>query len=143
MIPKVIIGRKEIADFPQLQLFDVDVKIDTGAFTSTIYCSSIRIEDNTLYCIFLCIDISAYTTQEHAFEHFSSKRIKSSNGMVQQRYQISTNIVLGGQVFELALTLSNRAQMRYPVLLGRKFLHTKYLVDVSKAYKLLKRMKKL
>ena len=37
MAKKKIVGRREKADFPKLGIIDIDVKIDTGAFTSSIY----------------------------------------------------------------------------------------------------------
>ena len=42
---KVIIGRIDRADFPKLGLSDIDIKIDTGAYTSSIHCNHIRAED--------------------------------------------------------------------------------------------------
>ena len=43
---KKILGRVDKIDFPKLNLFDIDVKIDTGAYTSAIHCSKI-IEENS------------------------------------------------------------------------------------------------
>ncbi|HBT08538.1 MAG TPA: peptidase, partial [Leeuwenhoekiella sp.] len=33
---KVVIGRTDRADFPALGIADIDIKIDTGAYTSSI-----------------------------------------------------------------------------------------------------------
>lgn len=49
---KKILGRIDIVDFPKLELYNIDVKIDTGAYTSAIHCSKIIEENNTLRCIF-------------------------------------------------------------------------------------------
>ncbi|MGK0448051.1 MAG: hypothetical protein ACJA2M_001834 [Polaribacter sp.] len=39
---KITIGRNDKADFPELSLSDIDVKIDSGAYTSSIHCSNIK-----------------------------------------------------------------------------------------------------
>ena len=49
---KRVIGRVDKIDFPKLGLFHIDVKIDTGAYTSTIHYSEIIEENNTLRCVF-------------------------------------------------------------------------------------------
>ncbi len=49
---KKILGRVDKVDFPELNLITVDVKIDTGAYTSAIHCSNIREKNNKLYLHF-------------------------------------------------------------------------------------------
>ena len=49
---KRIVGRVDKIDLPQLNLFDVAVNIDTGAYTSAIHCSEIIDEKNSLRCTF-------------------------------------------------------------------------------------------
>ena len=39
---KILIGRKDKADFPELSLNDIDIKIDSGAYTSSIHCTNIK-----------------------------------------------------------------------------------------------------
>ena len=39
---KTTIGRSDKADFPELSLLDIDLKIDSGAYTSSIHCSEIK-----------------------------------------------------------------------------------------------------
>ena len=46
---KKIIGRVDKIDFPKLGLYNIDVKIDTGAYTSAIHCSDIIIENNQIH----------------------------------------------------------------------------------------------
>lgn len=126
MSKKVIIGRVEQATFPILQLSDVTVKIDTGAYHSSIHCSSIREEDGQLYCQFGKKDHSLVV-----FQTYHIAMVKSSNGQTELRYKIVTPIQFGEKTHSIALTLTDRQEMRYPVLIGRKFLKKKYLVDVS------------
>jgi hypothetical protein len=124
---KILIGRMDVADFPELDLENIDVKIDTGAYTSSIHCKSIRLENNVLFCTFLGEDNSVV----HSFSDFRTIRVKSSNGIAQNRYEIKTKIKLFNKTYKISLSLSNRKEMRFPVLLGRKFLNPKFVVDPS------------
>lgn len=134
--PKLVVGRREKANFPELQLYHIDAKVDTGAYTSSIHCHDIREENNQLYCKFLDPVHPEYNEREFRFNSFSRKTVKSSNGQIENRYKITTKIVLGGRQYSISLTLADRAKMKYPVLLGRKFLSRKFIVDVSLKYQL-------
>ena len=50
---KIVIGRFEKADFPLLDLENISIKIDTGAYTSSIHCDNIVEKEDQLYCTFL------------------------------------------------------------------------------------------
>ena len=126
------IGRVDKADFPLLDLYDVDVKIDTGAYTSTIHCKNVTVEDNYLKCNFLDEDHPGYHEREIIFDEYDVKVVRSSNGASQARYRILTEIELFGKRYPIFLTLSDREEMRYPVLLGRKFLTKRFFVDINK-----------
>jgi len=126
------IGRIDKADFPVLNLFDIEVKIDTGAYTSSIHCKNVKVEDNYLKCNFLDEEHPSYHEREIIFDEYDVKVVKSSNGQAEARYRIKTEIVLFGKSHAIYLTLSDREEMRYPVLLGRNFLSKKYVVDINK-----------
>lgn len=126
------IGRIDKADFPLLGLQDVDVKIDTGAYTSTIHCKNVMVEDNYLKCNFLDEEHPDYHEKEIIFDNYDVKVVKSSNGQSQARYRILTEIILFGKTYPIFLTLSDRDDMKFPVLLGRKFLTKRFIVDINK-----------
>jgi hypothetical protein len=58
--------------------------------------------------------------------------VKSSNGQTQVRYRILTEILLYGKIYPIFLTLSDRKEMKFPVLIGRKFLTKRFLVDINR-----------
>ena len=58
--------------------------------------------------------------------------VRSSNGIIQKRYQVQSNIKLFGKTYKISLSLSDRQEMRFPVLIGRKFLTKKFIVDTEK-----------
>lgn len=128
---KKTIGRIDKADFPLLDLYEIAVKIDTGAYTSSIHCKNVVEENGILRCNFLDEEHPDYDGREIVFKTFETTQVKSSNGIVQTRYKIKTNIVLFGEEFEIFLTLSDREEMKFPVLLGRTFLSKTFIVDTS------------
>lgn len=129
-MPKKLIGRIDKADFPLLDLFDIDVKIDTGAYTSSIHCHKVVVEDDLLKCTFYDTGHPHYNGKEIIFKTYDLTKVKSSNGMVQERYKVKTSIVLFNKKYKINLTLSTRDDMKYPILIGRRFLNKKFVVDV-------------
>lgn len=126
------IGRIDKADFPILNLVDIEVKVDTGAYTSSIHCKNVKVEDNYLKCTFLDEEHAQYHEKEIVFDEYDVKVVKSSNGQSEPRYRIQTKIILFGKTQSIFLTLSDREEMRFPVLLGRSFLSNKFMVDINK-----------
>lgn len=134
---KRIIGRRELVNFPVLQLYEIEAKVDTGAFTSAIHCSNIReaeLPDGTKVIRFQLLDPShpQYDHQLFEFKEYSLRDIKSSFGDVQERYIIRTQIQLFEEIFETDFSLSDRSDMKHPVLIGRALLQKNFIVDVSK-----------
>jgi len=129
---KLLIGRTDIVDFPKLNLFGIDIKVDTGAYTSSFHSHSIEVVDGILKCQFLDPKHDKYHEKYFLFKDFSQKNVKSSNGIIENRFIIKTEILLFNELHEIELTLTERGSMKYPVLLGRKFLSKKFIVDTAK-----------
>ncbi len=126
-----MIGRFDKADFPALQLNDIAIKIDTGAYTSSIHCDNIIEKDDAIHCTFLDDEHPLYNGKEFVFDDYDIVFVRSSNGIIQKRYQVQSNIKLFGKIFKISLSLSSRQEMRFPVLIGRKFLTKKFIVDTE------------
>jgi len=75
-----------------------------------------------------------YSDTLHQTTDFKQKRIRSSNGQIQYRYIICTQVKLGNLIFDTEFSLTNRAAMRYPLLIGRKALSGRFAVDVTKLH---------
>jgi hypothetical protein len=133
---KRTIGRRELVDFPELKLREVEAKVDTGAYTSAIHCHQIReIVNSKGKCLRVeLLDPShpAYHNKKLTFRSYSLRDVRSSFGDVQERYVITTRIRLFGRSHEAEFTLSDRSDMRYPVLIGRTLLQGRFVVDVAK-----------
>lgn len=132
--PKII-GRTEKVKFILLDNYLLDAKIDTGAYTSALHCFNIHesnLDGKNKICFSLSPDVK--DKQYFCFEDFKKKMIKSSSGEAEERYIIKTKIEIAGKKIISTISLTDRGTMRYPVLIGRKLLKGKFLVDVSKSY---------
>ncbi|MBD2715866.1 ATP-dependent zinc protease [Microvirga sp. STR05] len=137
-VPKRIVGRRELVDFPQFQLWGVEAKVDTGAYTSAIHCSNIHLVTDAagrqrLHVQLLDPSHPDFDGKPMEFAEFSLRDIKSSNGEVQERYVIRAILRIFGEDFNTEFSLSDRSDMKYPVLLGRLLLrHGRFVVDVTR-----------
>lgn len=134
--PLTVIGMTDRIDLPELGVFNVDVKVDTGAYTSSIHCSRVKEITDAGGRRALTFTIPGSLLHEKGIHHFqvysfSQKRVRSSNGQMQTRYVINTPIVMFGKVIKADFSLADRSRMKYPILLGRKLLRNRFLVDVS------------
>jgi len=133
---KILIGRREFISFPDFGLKDIEAKIDTGAYTSALYCNDIMLKKNTEGKECLCFKVLGpahpyYNSKEFCFEEFIQKEIKNSFGDIEKRFIIKTRIKIGKKICKSSISLTDRGNMRYPVLLGRRILKNRFIVDVS------------
>ncbi len=131
---KQIIGCKEIISIIDLDLYDLDAKIDTGADSNAIHCDEIEIKDNQVTFRLLDEVHSSYHGKKITMPIYKIKKVKSSNGQVQNRPSIKVNVEFMGNKYESVISLTDRSDMKFPMLIGRKFMANKFLVDVSKEY---------
>lgn len=130
------IGRLETVAFPELNLPNLEAKIDTGAYSTALHCHKIWLEEEdgqkVLHFDLLDPGHTHYQEGIARANTFSKKKVKSSNGKMENRYVIRTKIKIGRKTYITTVSLTDRRKMKYPVLIGRKLLSRKFLVDVSK-----------
>ena len=128
MQEKRIIGRVEMVDLPELGLYHVPAKVDTGAETSVLHCDHYEIfaKDGRRY-----IRCSIDGLPDFTFLIHRERVIKSSFGQAETRHIFITKIKLFDTLFDIKLSVRDRSNMSYPMLLGRNFISGKFLVDVS------------
>ena len=120
-----IIGRTEKIYFPKLIEGVILAKVDTGAFSAALHVDYVKIEDCGLK---VKIENNTYI-----FNKWSELEVKSSNGKIQKRYGVKLKIQIGKKRYNIFVSLTNRKDMKFRLLIGRKFLHTNnFLVDVKK-----------
>uniref|UniRef100_UPI004047E0D9 ATP-dependent zinc protease family protein n=1 Tax=Aliarcobacter sp. TaxID=2321116 RepID=UPI004047E0D9 len=135
MSQKKIIGRRELISILDLELFDLDAKVDTGADSNSLHCDDIFIDDENYVHFTLLDEIHpAYHGKKMKVPLYKLKKVKSSNGVLQERASIKVTVSFYGKKYKTIISLTNRADMKFPMLIGRKFLTNRFLVDVSKEY---------
>lgn len=127
-----VLGPFEQVGFPTFGMDNVTAKIDTGAFTGALHCTKIdEIESDEGKIL----RFSPFDHPELVINtaEYITKQVKSSNGERQRRYFIETVIVLQDKRYKILLSLADRSEMKWPVLIGRSFLRAQhFLVDVNK-----------
>ena len=130
------IGLTEFISIPEAGISNLPCKVDTGADSCAIHCERARIReiDGEEYLVFKLLDKKhpLFSDQELCIKDFREMRVKSSFGDYEYRYQVNLNIKIFNKMYNATFNLSNRKSMKYPVLLGRKFLANNFIVDVSK-----------
>lgn len=135
MHEKKIIGMKEIISIIDLELYDLDAKIDTGADSNTLHCDDIFIDEyNFVHFTLLDAVHPSYNGKKMKMPLHKIKKIKSSNGQVEKRPFIKIGVLFFGKKYKTVVSLTNRADMKFPMLIGKNFLAHKFLVDVSQEY---------
>jgi hypothetical protein len=134
-IPKTTVGSFEPVIFPDFNGYEIVAKIDTGAYTGALHCTKIR-EEETPNGQVLHFSPFDHPEIEISLTEFAVNHVKSSNGKAETRYFIDTNITIQGNTYPIVLSLADRSEMKWPVLIGRKFLRANnFLVDVSQRAK--------
>lgn len=123
-IEKQVVGALELCDLPKLAITDLHVRVDTGATTSSLHVDNIDEfeKDDELWVSFdIHPDIhNVERVIRREAQVLGQKRVKSSTATRERRYVIQTPIVMGGQKWDIQLTLTDRSEMTYLMLLGRE-----------------------
>jgi hypothetical protein len=121
---KTIIGSEEFVSFPELNVNMIHARVDTGAATSSLGVKWIKEEEGVISCLLP-------NKQVVTFDSFKKKIIKSSFGHTEERYVVKILINVLGRKVRTNFTLADRSKMKFPILLGRKLLKGKFMVDVD------------
>ncbi|MDR9446136.1 MAG: RimK/LysX family protein [Balneolaceae bacterium] len=124
-----VIGRLVRVSFDAFGLNNELAKVDTGAYTSSIHCKEALIEGHQVL-----VWMSSQAMMDETplrFPLLKTKDVKSSNGAVERRPIIETVVHILGKEYPIQCSLTNRSKMKHRVLIGRRFLKHKFIVDVS------------
>ena len=127
-----ILGRYDRVDLPELGLSNIHAKIDTGAYTCSLHCKMAEVVDGKLEFILLDQEHPEFTGMKFVFANFEKRDIKNSFGEVEKRFVIVTSITIFEEVITTEFSLSNRGSLKFPILIGRKILRNRFLIDVTK-----------
>lgn len=130
---KKIIGATATVNFPELDWHEVPARVDTGAATSSFHCSRVKLveKEGTTFLSF-CLDMKKETPKKDILvRDFKEMTVKNSFGNSERRYVIKTVVEVEGRKISTQLSLADRQKMSFPVLLGRRLLQGRFIVDVA------------
>ncbi len=125
----MVVGWREIVSLPGLGLSGIPAKIDTGARTSSLHAHVLEdFEKAGKRFVRFAVD---WDGQRHYCEavHVDVRGITSSNGDQQTRFVIKTPLKIGSLTFRAEISLADRSQMQFPMLIGRTALRRRMVVD--------------
>lgn len=133
-----VVGWREWIGLPSFGVDKIKVKVDTGARTSALHAHRITkfTKDNATYVRFFVhptqrkkkpeIECTALVVDE--------RDVKNSGGKATKRFVIRTQIKVGDATWPIELTLTNRDEMGFRMLLGRQAVRRRFLVDPGRSY---------
>lgn len=135
------IGWREWASLPELSIKKIKAKIDTGARTSALHAFEIEPyhEKNELW-----VRLHMRPSQKKnrivvaCAKVIDQRWVTDSGGHREFRYVIMTHLKLGNLTYPIEMTLTNRDNMRFRMLLGRTALQEKFIIHPHTSFLLKK-----
>jgi hypothetical protein len=133
--PLSIIGRAAFVAFPEFGLELIPAKIDSGAYRSAIHAKNIQVIERDGKKI-LTFDIllghkSANNTAHAETDTFRNVEIENSFGHSERRYEVKLLVEVDGRRFRTSFTLADRSKKKYPILVGRRLLNGRFLINTD------------
>lgn len=135
---RTVIGWREWVQLPELGVFETKAKVDTGADTSSLHAFNVeRFErDGVDYVRFEVHPKrrSRKPTIQCEAPLATEKKVKNPGGRSELRPVIRTKIVVAGVELDALVNLTSRDEMGFRMLLGRRALRTKFIIDPGRSY---------
>lgn len=136
--PLVIVGWREWLALPELNINRIKAKIDTGARSSSLHAFDIEAFDKNGET-FVRFEVhpeqrtDKKTVSCEALVH-DMRSVRSSSGKASDRFVILTPVRWMGDEWLVELTLADRSEMGFRMLIGREAMRGRMLVDPSRSY---------
>ncbi|PRQ62145.1 ATP-dependent zinc protease family protein [Vibrio sp. V01_P9A10T6] len=138
MKEKMIVGWRETLSLPGLGIEQINAKVDTGARTSCLHAFKVEsfIKEETLWVRFWIHPVQRNNDKVTVCEAkvIDERIVRDSGGHEESRYVIQSDVSLGGQTWSIEITLTNRENMGFRMLLGRTAMHRRILVNPTKSF---------
>lgn len=138
MEKKIIVGSEEWCAFPGLGIPAIKARVDSGAKTSSLHAYNLHTfnRDGAPWVSFEAHPLQNMRRPQVRCEArvLDKRRVRSSSGDQEKRHVIRTAISIGGSVWDIEVTLTNRDSMGYRMLLGRQAMLGRMLVDPAQSF---------
>lgn len=127
-----VLGRYDRIDLPNLKLRNIHAKVDTGAYRCSLHCHQVQVIDGALHFILLDQDHPGFTGKRFVFDNYYERDIRNSFGETERRFVIVTTVRIFNEDITAEFSLCNRGSLKFPILIGRKILRGRFLIDAKK-----------
>lgn len=134
---KAMIGWRERVSLPDLGLGEFEAKIDTGARTTALHATSIRSYSSggTLWVEFLPDHMLLTNSDKCVLPVHHIRSITNTSGIPEERIIAVTTLCIGARQQKIEISLSDRSDMVFPMIVGRTALRLLRLtVDPSRSW---------
>ena len=135
--PPVIAGWRELVHLPDLGIGPIIAKLDTGARTAALHAENLEIyqsDEGKRIRFDAFVDDAVSHAKQCDLPLAGKRRIKNTGGGVEERALVKTRLSLGGKIWTVEITLTDRAEMGVPMLLGRATMRRRLVVHPSKTF---------
>ena len=132
-----IIGWMETVSLPELGLDQLKAKVDTGARTSALHATDIHTfqRDGETWVAFMADSGHGLCDRLMEAPIHEERAIKNTSGMPEDRFVIHTRLKLGAKLWRIDLSLTDRTNMTFPMILGRRALKNRNIaVDAKRTF---------
>lgn len=135
---KLIVGWREWVGLPDLGIKRIKAKVDTGARTSALHAFDVKVyTENGVKMVWFAIHPMQKSTDivtECTAEVLDQRWVSDSGGHREKRYVILSTLLLGDRQWPIEMTLTNRDNMKFRMLLGRTAMENNITVDPALSY---------
>jgi hypothetical protein len=119
--PLLVIGWIEHLDLPDLDILQLRAKIDTGARTSALHATHIKVfdKDGMPWVRFQVFTSDNKPGNWAECPVHDRREIKNTSGIPEERIVIRTRLRLIDRSWPISVSLTDRSNMRFPMIVGR------------------------